>query len=104
MPPPTGPPPLHRRPLCHPKEDINPQGARKEKTFPWHHWKEDSPRKMKRETPEVESPHSGQDAHRTSRSTVCPGTGQVGQHCGSPPEAQYMRRHPHQGSKNYARV
>ena len=59
---------------------------------------------MKRETPEVESPHSGQDAHRTGRSTACLGTGQVGQHCGSPPETQYMRRHPHQGSEICARV
>ena len=59
---------------------------------------------MKRETLEVESPHSGQDAHRTGRSPACPGTGQVGQHHGSPPEAQHTRRHPCQGSKNYARV
>ena len=59
---------------------------------------------MKRETPEVESPHSGQDAHRTGGSTACPGTGQAGQCHGSPPEAQHMRRHPCQGSKNCARV
>ena len=59
---------------------------------------------MKRETLEVESPHSGRDAHRTRGSTACPETGQVDQHRGSPPEAQHMRRHPHQGSKNYARV
>ena len=59
---------------------------------------------MKRETPEVESPHSGQDAHRTGRSTACPGTGQVGQCCCSLPEAQYTRRHPCQGSENCTRV
>ena len=59
---------------------------------------------MKRETPEVESLHSSQDAHRTGRSTVCPGPGQVSQHHSSLPEAQYMRRHPCQGSENCARV
>ena len=113
-PPPTGGLPANatsNRPCPHctegpyvtQKRASTPQGAGEEKMFPQCYWEEDSPRKTKRETLEVESSHSGQDAHRTSRSTSCPGTGQVGQCHGSSPETQHTR-YPCQSPKNHTRV
>ena len=92
MPPPTGPDPIAQKAPMSPKRGHQPpQSAREEKTFPQHYWEEDSPRKMKRETPEVESLHSGQDVHRTGGSTLRPGTGQADQCHGPPSEAQNTR-------------
>ena len=104
MPPPTGPTPITQKAPMSPKREHQPlKVPEKSRHSPQHYWEEDSPRKMKRETLEVEGSHSGQDAYRTSRSTSCPGTGQVGQYHGSSPETQHARRYPHQSPENHTR-